>query len=509
MTEKSGSARSVINEPKLSQAGEAEAAQSNLLSLSLKFLSFPAVLTCSLMYLVFVLSRRNIADTDLWWHLRNAQHLFTTGHLPVVDSYSYTAPGATVLPFEWLSEVPFYLAYKWAGLPAIFVIVFLLSTAIVLGVFRLSYLASGDVKNSFLVTVGAAVLASVSIGARTLLFGWLYLVSLLLILEAVRRGRWNGLWLVPPLFCLWINSHGSWPMGMVVFGIFIGSGLFEGSWGNAYAMRWTGRQLWKLAITAGASGAAVLVNPLGYQLVFYPFKVMFGAGASGLHAIEEFASIDFSTAWGKVAMILILGTLLVAVFSRERWRIDELALTMLSLYYSLTYIRFMFLAGILLPPIFAKRIKLMTPYHRESDKHLHNAIALAILLCLFVVSVPRHSQFHNPVRYPEGAVAYMNSNGIQGRVFHEWVWGGYLIWNRPQSRVFIDGRGDPYSAEVFNDYFSVISNKEPQLVLDKYQIEYVLIPAHSPLAASLMNSPRWNLLFSDDGSVLLHRSAGS
>ena len=154
---------------------------------------------------------------------------------------------------------------------------FLLCTAIVLGVFRLSYLASHDLTNSFLVSVGTAVLASVSIGARTLLFGWLYMVILLLILEAARRDDWKWLWLVPPLFCLWVNSHGSWPMGMVVFGVFIASGLVEGCWGHVYATRWSGLQLRKLLITAGASALAVFINPLGYRLVFYPFDVMFGA----------------------------------------------------------------------------------------------------------------------------------------------------------------------------------------------------------------------------------------
>ncbi len=314
-----------------------------------RLFSFPAVLSASLAYLVFLLSRRNIADPDLWWHLRNAQYLLTHGHLPVVDSYSFTAPRATVFPFEWLAEIPYYIAYKWAGLSGVFVLVFLICTAIILGVFRLSYLASHDVKNSFVVSAGGAVLAAISIGARTLLFGWLYLVALLLILEAVRNNGWKWLWLVPPLFCLWVNSHGSWPMGIVVFGIFIASGLVEGSWGQVDATRWSGQQLRKLFITAGASVIALFINPFGYHLVFYPFEVMFSA-STGIGNILEFASVDFHTPWGRVAMLLVLGVLLIAVFSLERWRLNEVALMMLALYYCLTYIRFIFLAGILAPP---------------------------------------------------------------------------------------------------------------------------------------------------------------
>jgi hypothetical protein len=232
-----------------------------------------------------------------------------------------------------------------------------------------------------------------------------------------------------------------------------------------------------------------------------------GGGGGGGGGITEFASIDFQTPWGKVAIILILGTLLIAVFSRERWRLDEVAFMMVALYYSLTFIRFMFLAAILAGPIFARRLKLMTPYDKNSDKRLHNAIALGILLCLFIVSVPRHARFQNPVTYPDGAVAYMKANGIQGRVFHDWVWGGYLIWHAPELKVFIDGRGDPYGATgVFADYLSAISNENSQAVLDKYHVEYVLMPSESALAKNLKSSALWTVQYSDKTSVLLHRS---
>jgi hypothetical protein len=473
--------------------------------------SFPMVLTAALAYLVFILSRRNITDPDLWWHLRNAQILLTQHHFPLADSYSYTARGAAVLPFEWLSELPYYLAYKWGGLPAVFWLVFILCAAIVLGVFRLSYLASKDVKNSFVASVGGAILATVSIGARTLLFGWLYLVALLLILAAVREGREKWLWLLPPLFCLWINSHGSWPMGMVVFGIFIASGLVEGEWGHAYATRWSAPQLRKLLIVAVASGLALFINPFGLRLVRYPFGVLFSHGSgSGLGNITEFMSVNFHTPWGKVAMVLILSLLLVAIFSRERWRLDEIGFTMLALYYCLTYARFLFLAGILLPPVFARRVKLMTPYERESDRPRPNAVALAVLLILFVVSVPRHAKFQNLIAYPKGAVAYMRSNGIQSHVFNEWVWGGYLIWHMPEMKVFIDGRGDPYGASgVFGDYMQAVSGVNPQAVLDKYQVEYVLMRPNSLLAQILQHSPAWTVRYNDQSCVLLARSPKS
>ncbi len=493
------------------------------LSLWRRVFSFPTVLAGSLALLVFIFARRDIPDPDLWWHVRNAQLLLTQGHLPAADQYSFTAPGAAVLPFEWLSELLLYAAYRWAGQIGLFWLVFILSTAIVLGVFRLSYLASRDLKNAFVVSVGGAMLAAITIGARPLLFGWLYLVLLLLVLAAVRspqhakcgragdpgEGRWRWLWLLPPLFCLWINSHGSWPMGFVIFGVFIASGLVEGSWGNAYATRWSAPELHRLLAAAAGSFAALFVNPTGHRLVLYAFQAMFGKHSS-VGIIDEFRSIDFHTPWGKVAMVVVLGTLLISLLSRERWRLDELATAMLALYWSLTYSRFMFLAGILLPPVFAKRVKLMTPYERNSDKALPNALALAVLLCAFIIAMPRDSRFQEPVAYPADALAYMKSHEIAGRIFHDYVWGGYLIWHAPESKVFIDGRWDPYAATgVVEDFRAAVYGENSQAVLDKYRVEYVLMPADSLLVKLLRGSPAWTVRYEDKISVLLQRAGVS
>jgi len=473
--------------------------------------TFPAVLAGALCYLVFILARRNIPDPDLWWHLRNAQFLLAEHRLPVTDTYSYTAPGAPIMPFEWLSGLPFYAAFQWGGQSAVFWLVFALTAAIFLGVFRLSYLASRDVKNSFVVSVGGAILAAGTIAARPLLIGWLYLVILLLVLAEVREGRLKWLWLVPPLFCVWVNSHGSWAMGMAVFGIFIASGLVEGQWGNAYATRWSAPQLRGLLTTAGASVLALFLNPIGYRFVFYPFWIMFGHGyGEGVKNITEFLSVDFHTPWGKVAMALILGLLLVATVSRERWRLDEIGFTMLALYFGLTHVRLLFLSGILLPPLFAKRLKLMDSYRREADRPMPNVVAMAVLLVLFLVSVPWSGKFKESTPYPKDAIVYMKANGIDNHVFHEWVWGGYLIWHMPELKVFADGRFDPYiTTSVFQDYLKAIRGADAEAVLNKYDVRYVLMSPESLVVESLKRNAGWTVLYSDKVSVLLGRSAGT
>ncbi len=63
-----------------------------------------------------------------------------------------------------------------------------------------------------------------------LLFGWLCMVGLLLVLDRFRLSE-RGLWLLPPLFALWINFHGSWVFGVAVLGATIASGWWKASGG--------------------------------------------------------------------------------------------------------------------------------------------------------------------------------------------------------------------------------------------------------------------------------------
>ena len=108
-----------------------------------------------------------------------------------------------------------------------------------------------------------------SIGPRVLLFGWLCMVGLLLVLDHFQRTG-KGLWLLPPLFALWINLHGSWIFGMVVLGLTIAAGLVQGEWGLVVARRWSPQELKKLLLALAASMAALFVNPFGYKLVLLP-----------------------------------------------------------------------------------------------------------------------------------------------------------------------------------------------------------------------------------------------
>ena len=140
--------------------------------------------------------------------------------------------------YEWLSEVSLFLGFKTMGLQGILTVYFAVLVLIYVGAYYRSCRAGADCKDATLLTLLAIFLGVVSIGPRTLLFGWLCMTGLLLVLDRFQRTG-KGLWLLPPLFALWINLHGSWVFGMVVLVLAIASGLVEGEWGLVVARRWS------------------------------------------------------------------------------------------------------------------------------------------------------------------------------------------------------------------------------------------------------------------------------
>ena len=120
----------------------------------------------------------------------------------------------------------------------------------------------------------AVLLGVVSIGPRMLLFGWLCMVGLLIVLDHFRETG-KGLWMLPPLFALWINFHGSWIFGMVVLVVTIAAGLVRGEWGLIVARRWSPAEFKKLLLASGRFAGRPLRKPFRIQVGAIPVRPSF------------------------------------------------------------------------------------------------------------------------------------------------------------------------------------------------------------------------------------------
>ena len=474
-----------------------------------RIFSFPVMLASVVSFWVYVGAGYSVWDADIWWHLRNAEYLIANHATPRVDIFSYTTHGHEWMNHEWLSEIPFYLAWKAGGIMGIYLTFVLLLVVIMVGIFYYAARESGNMKAAFIVSCFSLFLTVVSFGPRTILFGYVLLLFLLLLLSRFRSTGEAPLWVLPPLFCLWINIHGSWLLGMIMVGIFIASGLVGGSWGRIDAVRWTPQQLRRLLTVTGASIAALFVNPFTYKLVMYPFNLAF-VQKLNITYVDEWASVDFNDPRGKVVLVLLAGIILGALFSRYRWKLHEFLLTGFALYAGLKHIRFLFLAAILLAPLLSKLLaEVIPPYRKEIDKPALNAAVMAILLGIVIYRFPSRADLQTAVdtRFPAKAVAYIQENQLQGNFFHRYMWGGYLIFFKRDTKTFIDGRTDIFEyTGVLKDYLDIEQLKGSLGLFDKYKIRYALVPPDFPIAYLLKNHAGWKILYEDNVAMIFERA---
>ncbi|MGA2905926.1 MAG: hypothetical protein ABSD98_19035 [Candidatus Korobacteraceae bacterium] len=448
-----------------------------------------------------------IGESDIWWHLLNARYLLQFHVFPSVDTYSFTAAGAHWLDHEWLSEIAFLLSFRTAGLQGILGLYSAIMVLIFTGVYYRSCRAGANCKNAAVVTAGAICLGCVSLAPRMLLFGWLCMVGLLLVLDRFRHTG-KGLWLLPPLFALWINLHGSWVFGMIVLMLTIVSGLVEGEWGLVVATRWNQVEWKKLLLASAASLAALFANPFGYRLVFYPFDLLFRQ-QDVMRYISYWQPVDFSTPRGKQVLILIFAILAAALFSRHRWRLDEVLLMAFALWAALAHMRFLDFAALSIAPILAPSLKLFPPYQRELDKPWLNAGIIAAVVGLLIFFFPSAAKLQQQVNeeYPTAALEFMQQRHLNGRIFNTNEFGSYMEWNAPALKPFIDGREDIFVYKgIFDDYLSAVLVRRSFEVLDKYKIDYVFLEPKTPLGYLLEYSPAWRMIYSDKVAVLFERT---
>ena len=473
--------------------------------------SFQAMLLVFLLVLVWILASGNGTDPDLWWHLRYADDLAQTHQPAQFDTYSFTVAGRERANHEWLAPIPFYLGWRADGVLGVEIVRLVLLESIVLALLYLSYLSSGNFKASIFACGICSFLLTVSFGPRMILLGYLCLIILLIILERFRQNGRGSLWLMPPLFCFWANTHGSWLLGFMVFGIVGAAGLIEGRWGQIESRRWTAQQLRKLVAAGAASVAVLFINPFGWKLVAYAVQYR-SKMKLPLDHIQEYLSVDFHSKHGLIALLLVIGLLLFVLVDNRSWRLADVGLLLLAVYLGLSYVRFLVVVAIVSAPILAKALDFMPPYDRDADKPILNAVmmSLGILFVVRAFPFPTEAAFERDLakEYPVEILPYLRTHPPTGRVLNYFGWGGYLMWYLPEWKVFVDSRVDVFEeAGVFADYLQVLGVQDPQSILDKYKIQYVLFPKDEKLTYVLEHDPHWKVNYRDSLSVLFEKTA--
>ena len=473
---------------------------------ALDWLSFPVFAACVFAFFVYFLVPGSMADPDIWWHLRNAEWQIAHHAFLHQDVYSFTAQAAPWMNHEWLAEIPFYVGWRLLGPRGVYLVTLAAIECILLAVFFRAYNYSRSVPAAFITSAAAVFLSTVSFGPRTLLFGWICLVLELILLERFQaEGR--GLWALPPLFLLWVNLHGSWVIGLVLFTGFLACQYARPTPNGLAWFPPSSKRQRKLLRATLLSLAALFVNPYGWHLVFYPFDLAFRQKLN-IANVEEWRTLDFHSPRGRILLVSLAILFLMQIWRKHQWRLHDLFFLAVGIYASFTYSRFLFLAAILVMPLVAKSLGRPTFKTKEGNQPWLNLLILAAVFAVMVQRFPtRQSMQTKESAYPREALTMLNTFHPQGRVFNEFLWGGFLDFNARHIPVFVDSRVDIFEYNgSFRDYLDIIRMSDSLALLDRYKIRYVLYEKDSPLAYLLEHTEGWKVDYQDATTILLERS---
>ena len=171
------------------------------------------------------LNIQQISPNDFWWHMAVGRDIWRSGHIPLVDTYSFTRSGEPYLSYNqfWLMEVVLYLVYKLGGA----ILVVLTQTAMIFPAYLLLLIIAYRLTRNWRAAALSIVFAfslgfsnwNVRPQAISYLFGALVLLS---ITEFKRTQRRTWLLIIPITMVLWVNSHGSFPIGLALVAIWVG-----------------------------------------------------------------------------------------------------------------------------------------------------------------------------------------------------------------------------------------------------------------------------------------------
>ena len=476
-----------------------------------KAASFPVLMGVLLAGVSLIGARLTLLDPDTWWHIAVGQRILDTHKWPVADPYSFTAHGTHWIAYEWLGEVALGLAARAGGLLGLaYLQIFLVAIVTVL-LYTYAYVRCGNYKAACVATGIFLPVASVIFTLRPQLFGYIFLLVTLICLEKFRQGHSRALWVLPPLFLIWVNTHGTFVFGFAALAVYFAGGLFKFQLGGLIAEPWTKRQRLELLSTALVSSLAILITPYGSELAAYPL-VMATSQPFNIANISEWQPLTFGLLIGKYFLTLLLVLFVAHVFHPMKYRLHEMAVLLFAVYAACVHIRFMLIFVMIIVPVVAKFFAEWMPhYDRSKDRYAMNLAIIALMLVAMARLMPSRAEVARDVAkdYPVAAVDYLRQHPQPAGMFNEYGYGGYLIWQlSPQHKVFIDGRADMYEySGVFQDYAHIANVESNALaLLGKYDVQSVLIKSKCGLATLLATSSEWKRVYTDDLSVIFVRS---
>lgn len=489
------------------------------------------IFLCLWLALMAVGQSRLLRDPGTFWHTEVGRRMLTSGHLVYVDPFGFAPPDQPWIPHQWLGECLMALIHGIAGLDSL-----LLATATILAclyTWLAGRLMSRGLHWSLAVAIMLLVIAASShhfhIRSHIATIAFMGVTfAFLCDFEAGRIGLRRLVWLVP-LYLFWTSVHGGMVGGLATMGLALGG------WTVFRLLRLDSpvRSVKDFLLLAGLialCAATAVVNPYGTALPRIWQKIMVDSPVLP-QIIQEHAPLALWDSAGQVKpeswMILLLaGVYLFGLAGITRLPRVTWLLPLAWLYLSLGRIRHAPLFAITAGLAFAE----ILPHTRwmarlaRSGSDLFQPVAddarpkwdwrplllpvLAVLLALTFeiaeVKVPVvGSDWAHPDTdiWPEpelvARLKQIEASEPPGTpIFNDLNYGGFLMYEMPGLRIFIDDRCELYGDARLVEYHNA-EFQDTTACMARWQkahpFHLALVHAGSGYDRWFQSAPGWHL----------------
>lgn len=467
------------------------------------------------------------ADPDLFGYLAYGR-LFANERTPTpIDPFAYTSQGRPWVSFEYLSQVLLWLTYDRYGPLGLIALKCALGAVAACFLFVAVRKASDDPVVWWPVFVLCTVTLARYFVFRPQLFTFAFVAVFVATVFAFLLKGQARLWILPACTVVWANVHGGFVAGLGVVGLAIGVELCRrvnaGSdrQGVAVSVR-------PLVMTLAACVLASLVNPHGVRLWAYVItEVVHGTNRRYISEWQP-ASMD-NDPWSFLA-ITLLGLVLIAsagvawkqrlmVSGLHAWQWLAVSAPVVGAGY--LSVRNVPLAAIWLGPVITllgsaiSRSAAVAAFKRLWLVVGAAAVVVVTLVVQFIAAQPRPEitigsralGSTDPCR----AVAFLQRNGLHGKLYNPLWWGSYVTWKTfPAILVSMDGRNislfsDEMVAENLRFYSSDVTPADID-VPTKYDSDFLLVPSDRAVLGMAHADSRWRQIYADQDAHLFVRA---
>jgi hypothetical protein len=441
----------------------------------------------------------NPADPDLWHRLALGEALWTTGHFPSGDQFSYMADYKDVADHEWGSALIFYGLYQFGGEGAIVAVkIVTLAITITLLVWAGTMNQWRSVLTAaFYALVIFALLPSFQSTVRCMTFTHCFFALWLYWFQRERGGRPVPTWCYVVTIIPWANLHGGFAIGLAWL---VMAGVVAAIEGGAWR---------KWALRFGLCALVTLINPFGYRLWISTGRAL----VTTRKGFAEWGPVSWwpdPTPYFAYKVLLLVAVVLIAVqIRRLGWRrVDRAGVLFIgvSILLSLSSARhtslFAAVAGAFLPGVFPLHFRLgyiENPLNRLGFMAFRSALLIIPLFSTFMVTPGDGLALrYTDVACPVGAVEYLQGADVRGNLLVPFNYGSYALWElRGKMRVSMDGRYDlVYTPETYrrvDDFFYARGDWRGLLsASEKWPApDAILVPVADKVWPQLLREPGW------------------